>query len=87
LRTFKISEEFQERFGYPALSDDIKRKILGLNALRLHDVDPITVRCDFTRDELETIRRSLPTGHQTFGPRTPAELRDHVDAHLASMQA
>jgi hypothetical protein len=85
LRTFQISDEFQERFGYPALTDDIKRKILGLNALRLHDIDPVTVRCEFTRDELERIRQSLPTGHQSFGPHTTAELRDHVNAHAASM--
>src|SRR5439155_17129739 len=31
-RAFQISEQFQEQFGYPALSDEIKRKILGLNA-------------------------------------------------------
>lgn len=85
-RTFQISDEFQERYGYPVLTDDIKRKILGLNALRLYDIDPITARCDFTRDELEAIRQTLPTSHQTFGPRNRSELRDHIDTHLASMQ-
>ncbi len=34
-RAFQISEQFQEQFGYPALTDEIKRKVLGLNALRL----------------------------------------------------
>jgi hypothetical protein len=35
-RTFTISEEFQERFGYPALTDETKRLILGGNAQRLY---------------------------------------------------
>jgi hypothetical protein len=35
-RAFTISEEFQERFGYPALTDETKRLILGGNATRLY---------------------------------------------------
>ena len=35
-RAFAISEEFQERFGYPALTDDAERLILGGNAARLY---------------------------------------------------
>ena len=35
-RAFAISEEFQERFGYPALTDETKRLILGGNAARLY---------------------------------------------------
>ena len=68
-RAFQITPEFQERFGYPALTDTIKRKVLGLNALRLHKVDPVNARCTFTRDDLETIRRTIPTANQAFGPR------------------
>jgi uncharacterized protein len=81
LRAFQISPEYQERFGYPALTDEIKRKVLGLNALRLHDVDPITVPCPFTREELERIRFEIPTGLQTYGPRTTAERAVFVAAH------
>ena len=77
-RAFQITPEFQERFGYPALTDTIKRKVLGLNALRLHKVDPVNARCTFTRDDLETIRRTIPTASQTFGPRTTTELRAFV---------
>lgn len=80
-RAFQISEEFQARFGYPALTDEIKRKVLGLNALKLHDVDPVTVPCPFTRDELEQIRTTLPSGNETFGPTTPAEVRAFAAAH------
>ena len=83
-RAFQISQEYQERFGYPALTDEIKRKVLGLNALRLHDVDPITAKCQFTRDELEQIRQTLPTGNEMFGPRTTSDLRAYVGHHHAT---
>jgi hypothetical protein len=83
-RAFQISEEYQDRFGYPALTDEIKRKVLGLNALRLHDVDPITAKCQFMRDELEQIRQTLTTGNETFGPRTTSDLRSYVDHHHAT---
>jgi uncharacterized protein len=80
-RVFQISPELQERHGYPALTKEIKRKILGANALRLHGVDPITTPCEFTRDELERIRQELPGGNATLGPRTAAEVRALVEAH------
>jgi hypothetical protein len=35
-RAFGISDEFQERFGYPQLTDESKRLILGANAARLY---------------------------------------------------
>ncbi|HEU5305752.1 MAG TPA: amidohydrolase family protein [Acidimicrobiia bacterium] len=78
LRAFQISEQFQEQFGYPALTDEIKRKILGLNALQLHDVDPVTVPCTFTRDDLEQLRMTIPVSAERRGPRTPSELRAFV---------
>lgn len=80
-RAFQISPEYQERFGYPALTDDIKRKVLGLNALRLYDVDPAAVPCRFTREELALIRLDLPSGNETFGPTTAAEHAAFVAAH------
>jgi hypothetical protein len=61
------------------LTDDIKRKVLGLNALRLHAIDPVTVRCDFTREELEAARATLPPAVDARGPRTTRELRAHVE--------
>jgi hypothetical protein len=35
-RAFTISEQFQEQFGYPAITDEAKRLILGGNAARLY---------------------------------------------------
>jgi hypothetical protein len=74
LRSFHISQEFQERHGYPALTREIKAKILGLNGARLYGVEPITTRCEFSRRELEEIRKELPVGNRTYGPSTPAEV-------------
>ena len=44
-RAFQISEEFQERYGYPALTEETKTKILGGNAAALHGIDTSAVTC------------------------------------------
>jgi predicted TIM-barrel fold metal-dependent hydrolase len=88
LKAFVISEEFQDRYGYPELTRERKSKILGLNASRLYDVDPTDVRCEFTVDELERIRRSLPGTNAALGPRTNAQtsaFRDDDRAQWARM--
>ena len=72
MRAFQISAEFQERYGYPELTKEIRAKILGGNGARLYDIDPITTKCEFTRKELEQIRRQLPGRNGGLGPRTAA---------------
>jgi hypothetical protein len=86
-RAFQISAEFQERYGYPALTDEIKRKVLGLNALKLHDLEPVTGRCEFTRQELESVRQTLTTSFETFGPSDRAGLQAHVTRERARTAA
>lgn len=44
-RAFTISEEYQERYGYPALTDDVKAKVLGLNGARVYGVEPVRTTC------------------------------------------
>jgi predicted TIM-barrel fold metal-dependent hydrolase len=73
LRSFRISQEFQDRYGYPELTREIKDKILGLNGARLYGVDPLAATCEFSRKELETLRRQLPGKNRTLGPATAAE--------------
>jgi predicted TIM-barrel fold metal-dependent hydrolase len=73
-RSFEISQEFQERFGYPALTKDLKAKVLGLNGARVYGVEHrITSRCTFSRDELVQRRKELPTGNAQYGPTTRRE--------------
>jgi len=81
LRAFKISNEFQERYGYPALTKELKAKILGRNGAKLYGIAPITTKCEFTRGELEEIRKALPLGNRTYGPATPEEAQVFRDHH------
>ena len=74
-RSFQVTEELQERYGYPKLTKEIKRKVLGLNGARVYQVEPTTVPCKFTRRELEEIRRDVKGRHATYGPRNAAEVK------------
>jgi hypothetical protein len=80
-RAFEITEEFQEQFGYPALTPQVKRKILGENSARLYGVEPVVGPCEFTPQELEEVRVALPSPNRTYGPQTAAAVREHVAAH------
>ncbi len=44
-RAFQITPQFQEMFGYPALTTAMKAQIFGLNAAKLYGVDPTAPRC------------------------------------------
>ena len=59
-RAFQISAEHQERYGYPALTDEVRRKVFGVNAARLFGVDPDATRC--------ALDGSRPRGRQGRGP-------------------
>lgn len=58
-RAFRISEQFQETYGYPALDDTLKRKIFGLNAAPLFGVDPEALRCELADDRIARRKRTL----------------------------
>lgn len=82
-RAFQISPEFQERFGYPALTDEIKAKVFGLNAARLFGLDPHAARCAVDADRLTASRDehaalvregALPFPWQARGPVTRREV-------------
>jgi predicted TIM-barrel fold metal-dependent hydrolase len=72
-RAFEISEEFQSRYGYPALTAARKAKVFGTNALRLYGVKPVAGRPAYTRDDLARIRLDLPGGHVALGPTNAAQ--------------
>jgi predicted TIM-barrel fold metal-dependent hydrolase len=75
-RAFQISAEFQERYGYPALTDELKRKVLGLNAARLFGIDPVAQRCVIDAGALEGARTSgaVPISWTPRGPTTRREV-------------
>lgn len=41
MRNFDIPEELREKYGYPAITDEIRAKILGLNLARLTKIEPV----------------------------------------------
>lgn len=80
-RAFEIAPQLQDQFGYPSLTPDVKRKILGLNSARIYGVKPVAPKCTFTRDDLQRAREALPASQRTYGPATLAELRTLIQAH------
>jgi uncharacterized protein len=79
-RTFAISEELQERHGYPALTKEVKAKVFGLTAAELYGIEPVVGRCDVSESDLERIRTELPPA-RTYGPTTAAEASHMISAH------
>jgi uncharacterized protein len=78
-RAFQISPEYQDRFGYPELTDEVKRGVFGLNAATLFGVDPAATRCALSADPLTTsqplVRQlradgALPSPWHPNGPTT-----------------
>jgi hypothetical protein len=87
-RSFEISQEFQEKFGYPALTQERKEKILGRNSALLQRIvtsriDPL-VRChvEYVGNEFLQRKRDLDAEfgarrdmiRNVSGPRTRREL-------------
>jgi len=74
-RAFEITPAYQERFGYPALTDDLKRKVLGLNAARVYGVEPVNTKCDISPEDIAAAREALPSRPAAYGPKTAAAVR------------
>jgi hypothetical protein len=80
-RTFQISKEFQDMYGYPELTPAIKAKIFGLNAAKIYGVNPEETRCRIKQTMLsqlkDTMDGELGTRRWAFqkmgGPRTRRE--------------
>jgi predicted TIM-barrel fold metal-dependent hydrolase len=65
LRRFQISAQFQQQYGYPALTDAIKRKIFGLNAAKVYGIDPTATRCAIQASQVALLKQRLD---EEFGP-------------------
>jgi predicted TIM-barrel fold metal-dependent hydrolase len=90
-RAFEIPRELQDKHGYPALTKELKAKILGLNGARVYGIDPATARCAITEDALATRKvehdaapelRSGPSG-----PRTRREFAAMIRREIALRKA
>jgi uncharacterized protein len=76
-RTFQISEEFQEKYGYPQLTAQARAKIFGLNAARVYGITPQRTASKILDDGIAAMRaeaRGLPDpSFLTYGPKTARE--------------
>jgi hypothetical protein len=74
----QIPAEMQEQFGYPELTEKMKRRIFGLNAARLYGVKPKQRRCAIP-DEAVTAALGAARGplagrsNIVYGPRSRRE--------------
>ena len=78
MRSFRISEELCEKYGYPELTKKLKAKIFGLNAAGIYGVDPKRDRPAIEKDDVEKLKHSyIPErdpSHRIYGPRTCREV-------------
>lgn len=65
---FQMVKSIQDEFGYPDLTMDIKKKILGLNAARLYGLDPEEKRCEVANDKFAQLRRDVRLARQMRNP-------------------
>jgi uncharacterized protein len=76
-RTFQISKEFQDKYGYPEITPALRAKIFGLNATRPYNIsaDEIKLRArgdKVARERLAYLERPEPR-FETYGPKTRRE--------------
>ncbi|MCW8091239.1 amidohydrolase family protein [Alteromonas sp. ASW11-130] len=73
-RTFQISKEFQEAYGYEELTRSVKQKIFGLNAAKPYGIEVDEINRFIKGDAITTAKQDYlnnPTPHfQTYGPKT-----------------
>jgi hypothetical protein len=76
-RAFEISAEFQDKYGYPALTAERKRNIFGLNAARVYNLKPEAMRARLARDKVQKSKLDYlndpDPSFVTYGPRTRRE--------------
>ena len=77
-KTLQIPAAMQEQFGYPPLTEKVRRRIFGLNAARLYGVKPKARRCTIPPDRLTQaqMEQGGPRPNRrlvAYGPRTRRE--------------
>jgi hypothetical protein len=76
-RTFQISEEYRERYGYPEITPELRAGVFGLNATRPYRIDLDEVLLRARNDDLSRRRANYwnerDPSYLTYGPRTRRE--------------
>jgi hypothetical protein len=93
MRAFEITPQFQEAYGYPELTNDLKARLFGLNAAALFGVDATTTRCGLTVDPLKAsvdetavlrAEGALPSPWTPHGPTTRREVLNWLTSATTS---
>lgn len=76
-RSFRISDEFQDKYGYPKITDEIRAKVFGLSSARIYGIDPVVTAQATQADAVGRARaryqaQADPT-FRTYGPKTRRE--------------
>jgi len=78
-RAFQIPEAMRSEFGYPEITDRIRRKIFGLNALVPYGIDPATVKKRASTDRIQEMKAGYAEAPDpsfvSYGPKTAREYR------------
>ncbi len=76
-RAFQISDEFQDKYGYPKITPRIRAKVFGLNGAAAYGLSPELVRKSTARDPIGRARlayREEPDpSFLTYGPKNRRE--------------
>ncbi|MFT5140114.1 MAG: hypothetical protein ACI9H8_002041 [Lysobacterales bacterium] len=76
-RSFQISEEFQEKYGYPKITDEIRAKVFGLSSAKIYGIDPVEVATVAQVDALGRAKINYQPvadpSFRTYGPKTRRE--------------
>jgi hypothetical protein len=76
-RSFQISEQFQEQFGYPKITDEMRAKIFGLSSAKIYGIEPVKVLKAAQSDPVGRAKANYmsqadPT-FRSYGPKTRRE--------------
>ncbi len=87
-RAFQISDELQEKHGYPKMTSELRARIFGLNATRPYGINVDEVLKRARHDVIERRRteyRENPDPHfLTFGPKNRREFLANLKARGGS---
>ena len=76
-RTFQISQQFREQYGYPEITPALRAKVFGLNAARVYKISPDEIKLRagsdrVTRERIAYLENPQPH-YLTYGPKTRRE--------------
>ncbi len=84
-RSFQISEKFQDKYGYTALTKESKQKIFGLNAARIHNIEVSSALERSNNSKIGLLRKQYRQdpnpSYQTFGPKSQQTFQAMLDVN------